>query len=238
MTIFLILLAAAQLQNKIDSLKLQVNNDPRSELVLQLNGLFLRAGQVDSGIALLTRFEPVVKPEERPEITFHLAEDYMYQGHLLAARNKYLETVGRYARSPVANDALEKLYLLETCRKDTVLLLRLVRCLSLRSNSEPALCRDSLKNLLGTAAADHAYYYLGQVEQELGETAEALAAFSELDRIFPNHNFHRVPFWEAELCVKLGDNKKARAILETLLVRDPASIYAGQAREMLKKIKP
>jgi len=236
MTIFIVLLCVSQLQNKIDSLNIQIKNDPRSDLVLQLNGLFLQAGLVDSGIALLTKFEPVVKPEERPEITFHLAENYMYEGRLLLARDKYLETVSRYARSGVANDALEKLYLLETCRKDTVLLLRLVRCLALRSG-EPALCRDSLKNLLTTVAADHAYYYLGQVEQELGDPAEALAAFSELDRIFPGHNFHHVPLWEAELYVKLEDKKKAREILENLLVRDPTSIYAGQAREMLKKIK-
>jgi len=237
MTIILILLFTGQFQNKIDSLNIQIKNDPRFDLVLQLNGLFLQVGLVDSGIALLTKFEPVVKPEERPEITFHLAENYMYQGRFLLAREKYLETVSRYARSEIANDALEKLYLLETCRKDTVLLVRLVRCLALRSG-EPALCRDSLKNLLTTAAADHAYYYLGQVEQELGDPVEALTAFSELDRIFPGHNFHHVPLMSAELCVKLGDKKKAREILEDLLVRDPASIYAGQAREMLKKIKP
>lgn len=238
MTVILILFCAGQFQDKIDSLNLRIKNDPRSDLILQLNGLFLQDGQIDSGIALLTRFEPVVNPGERPAIAFHLAENYLFQGRFLLARDKYLETVARYARSDIANDALEKLYLLETCRKDTVLLYRLVRCLALRSGGEPALCRDSLKNLLATAAADHAYYYLGLVERELGEPAEALAAFSELDRNFPDHTFHRVPLMSAELCVELGDKKKAREILENLLVRDPASIYAGQAREMLKKIKP
>jgi tetratricopeptide (TPR) repeat protein len=235
-TIVFILLAAVDFQNKIDSLNLWIKNDPRADLVLQLNDLFLQAGQIDSAIALLTKFEPVVQPGERTEITFHLAENYLYRGRFLLARDKYLETVGRYARSSVANDALERLYLLETCCKDTILLLRLVRCLARRSNGDLALARDSLKNLLGTAAADHAYYYLGQFAEELGEPAEALAAFSELDRNFPDHNFHHVPLWEAELCVKLGEKKKAREILENLLVRDPASIYAGQAREMLKKI--
>jgi FimV-like protein len=177
-----------------------------------------------------------VDPDERPRLAFQLAENHLYQGRFLLARDKYLETVARYARSSVANDALERLYLLESGRKDTLLLYRLVRALSFRPGN-PAQCRDSLKGLLSTAAADQAYYYLGQVLEELGDPAAALAAYAELERNFPDHNFHRVPLREAQIYIQLGDKKKAREILENLLVRDPASMYAGRAREMLKKIK-
>jgi FimV-like protein len=234
--ILIFLLAVVDLKGQIDSLNRLIKNEPRSGLVLQLNRLFLQSGQSDSGTALLARFEPVVAPEERPEITFQLAENYLYQGRFLAAREKYLETVGRYARTAIANDALEKLYLLENCRQDTLLLLRMARGLAQRG-SDAAACRDSLKNLLTTAVADQAYYYLGQVLEDLGDPAAALAAYAELERNFPEHKFHRVPLREAQIYIQLGDKKKAREILENLLVRDPASMYAGQAREMLKKIQ-
>lgn len=234
--ILFLFLVTADLQVRIDSLNRLIRNEPRSELVIQLNRLFLQAGQPDSGTALLSRFEPVVTAEERPEIAFQLAENLLYQGRFLDARDKYLETVGRYARSSRANDALERLYLLENCRKDTVLLLRLARSLAQRG-SDPAACRDSLKSLLSTAAADQAYYYLGQVLEDLGDPPAALAAYAELEQKFPGHNFHRIPLRKAELYIKLGDIKKAREILENLLVSDPASMYAGQAREMLKKIQ-
>jgi FimV-like protein len=234
--ILFLLLVTADLQVRIDSLNRLIKNEPRSELVLQLNRLFLQAGQPDSGTALLFRFEPVVTAEERPEIAFQLAENLLYRGRFLDARDKYLETVGRYARSSRANDALERLYLLESGRRDTLLLCRLARALSLRPD-DPAQCRDSLKNLLSTPVADQAYYYLGQVLEDLGDPPAALAAYAELEQKFPGHNFHRIPLREAELYIKLGDKKKAREILESLLVRDPASMYAGQAREMLKKIE-
>jgi FimV-like protein len=234
--ILILLLAVVDLQSQIDSLNRLIINDPRPGLILQLNRLFARSGQPDSGTALLARYEPVVKPEERPEITFQLAENHLYQGRFLLARDKYLETVGCYARSALANDALEKLYMVESGRRDTLLLLRLVRSLARRAEN-PAACRDSLKGLLSTAAADQAYYYLGQVLEELGDPAAALAAYAELERNFPDHNFHRVPLREAQIYIQLGDKKKAREILENLLVRDPASMYAAQAREMLKKIQ-
>jgi tetratricopeptide (TPR) repeat protein len=224
--------------DQIDSLNTLIEKDPRADYILQLNDLYRKADRLDSGIVLLARFEPVVTAAERPSITYNLAENFLYSGQILTARDKYLETVGRYAQSDIANDALEKLYLLETARKDTVLLRRLIRALSRRAAGEPALCRDSLKILLATAVADHAGYYLGQVDEELGDPAEALAAFFDLDKNHPDHKFHRVPLWEAELCIKLGDKKKAREILENLLVRDPASVYAGPAREMLKNIGP
>jgi tetratricopeptide (TPR) repeat protein len=224
--------------NQSDSLNALIAKDPRADYILQLNDLYRKADRLDSGIALLARFEPVVAATERSSITYALAENFLYSGRLLTARDKYLETVGRYAQSDIANDALEKLYLLETARKDTVLLRRLIRALARRAAADPAACRDSLKNLLTTAVADHAGYYLGQVDDELGDPVEALAAFFDLDKNYPDHKFHRVPLWEAELCIKLGDKKKARGILENLLVRDPASVYAGPAREMLKKIGP
>ncbi len=225
-------------QDRIDSLRTLILVSPRTEFILELNRLYGQAGQPDSGTALLVRYGNIVPVDQRSQLAFQLAENYLYAGRLTDARETYLTTAALDPGSDMANDALERIYLLELGRRDTLELKRLLKVLADEAYGKADSVPPRLRPFLSGPLADIAYFRLGRIAARLGQYAEALAAFAELQRRFPEHTFHQVPLYEAEIHIALGDRAQARTILEDVIVRMPASIYACRAREMLKALRP
>lgn len=225
-------------QDRIDSLRTLILVSPRTEFILELNRLYGQAGQPDSGTALLARYGNIVPVDQRSQLAFQLAENYLYAGRLTDARETYLTTAALDPGSDMANDALERVYLLELGRRDTLELKRLLKVLADEAYGKADSVPPRLRPFLSGPLADIAYFRLGRIAARLGQYAEALAAFAELQRRFPEHTFHQVPLYEAEIHIALGDRAQARTILEDVIVRMPASIYACRAREMLKALRP
>jgi len=237
----MILLFAACLlgyQDQIDSLLTLIRHDPRSEFILELNRLYGRSGQPDSGTALLVRYGNIVPADQRPRLIFQLAENHLYAGRLTEARETYLTAAALDAGSEIANDALERVYLLELGRRDTLELKRLLAVLGDEAYGLLDSLPSRLRPFLSGPLADIAYYRLGRVTARLGQYPEALAAFAELQVRFPGHTFHQVPLYEAEINIALGDSSRARTLLEDVIIRMPESVYACRAREMLKNLQP
>jgi tetratricopeptide (TPR) repeat protein len=234
---WLIALCLLAYQDRIDSLRQAITDSPRLEAILELDRLYGRTGQPDSGIALLTRYGSVVPAEQRPVLAFQLAEDYLYIGRLTEAREAYLRTAGLDPGSGTANDALERVYLMELGRRDTLELKKMLAVLAGEAHGLPDSVPARLRPFLSGSLADIAYYRLGQAAARLGQYPEALAAFVELRQRFPEHMFHQAPLMEAGIRAALGDSSRAREILEEIIVRLPGSVYAVRAREMLKGMK-
>ena len=225
-------------QDRIDSLLTLIRHDPRTESILELNRLYGQVGQPDSGTALLVRYGNIVPVDQRSQLAFQLAENYLYAGRLTDARETYLTTAALDPGSDLANDALERVYLLELGRRDTLELKRMLNVLAEEAYNRLDSVPPRLRPFLSGPLADIAYYRLGLIAARLKQYPEALAAFAELGRRFPEHTFHQVPLYEAEIRIALGDRAQARAILEDVIIRMPASIYACRAREMLKELRP
>ena len=221
----------------IESLKVMVSSHPRLTTILSLNNIYCATAAFDSAIALLTNYERNAPSEEKPQLSFSIAEDYLFAGRILDAREHYLQMVERHSRSEIANDALERLYLIEISRTDTIILKKLTQAVSYYQIAYYTAARESLKNLIITKLGDYALYYLAQVYDAQSEISLALSALDELNSKFPDHKIHKAALLAARLLMKLNNKKEARRILEALVMKLPESVYAVQARKMIEDLE-
>ncbi len=223
------------LDAKIDSLEAFLRQNVQLPTVLELNKYYLRTGKIDDSNALLQKYERYFPPDDRAIIHFAFADNRLYYGKILEARDEYLTLVSRYPRSDIANDALERLHLIEATRPDTILLKRLGYALYLYYTNQLSAAEDSLKNLLRTKIGAYAYYYLALVYREKDDIPLVLGTLKELNTSFPEHTLHNATLFLAEVYLQTDNKKEARNILEDLIVKEPTSIYGVRAREMLKQ---
>jgi len=223
------------LEAKIDSLEAILNKNVQLPTVLELNKYYLRVGKIDEGNALLQKYERYLPSEGRATVHFTLGDNHLFDGKILAAREEYLKLVSLYPHSDMANDALERLYLIETTRKDTVMFKRLAHTLYLFHTEQLSAAEDSLKNLLKTKIGAYAYYYLALVYREKDDIPHVLSTLKELNTTFPDHALHNATLFLAEVYLQTKNKKEAQKILEDMMVKEPTSIYGARAREMLKQ---
>jgi tetratricopeptide (TPR) repeat protein len=220
----------------IDSLESILEQNPNFETVIELNKRYLQRDEFDNGIMLVQKYETEFTQAEQPLLMYVLANNYFFAGRVVQAREEYINLTSRFPHSEIANDALERIYLIEQARKDTVLLKKLAYSICLLETEQFERGSDSLKVLLKTTLGAYAYYYLSLLYYVQNELALALATLQELNNSFPGHSIESAFLLLAELHVKLGAKKEAREILENLIIKDPASIYALRARHMLQEL--
>lgn len=233
--LFFILLGGVR-EREIDSLKVIFAKSPSMRTALEINALYREARQFDSANAFLQAFESNSRIEDKPYILYSIADNNLFAGQLNVARTEYMELVAQFANSGIANDALERLYLIETARKDTLLLKRLARHICLYETGQFGPAADSLKSLLDTGTAEYAYLYTALAYLAAKEHELALGALGELNRKYPAHKLHRADLLLARVYIELGSKQEARKVIETLIVREPNSVYLIEAKEMLKEI--
>ena len=230
------LLLSLEIETQIDSLETLLDQHPDVLTVIELNKLYLKKNEFDKGINLLKKHETHFTSVVKPIILYALGEDYFFAGKIIVAREEYLKLVGRFPRSDIANDALERIYLIENARKDTVLLKRLAYSVCLYETEQFNRAEDSLKILLKTKIGDYAYYYLALLYHAQDELSLVLGVLNELNNSFPEHKIHNVFLFLADVHLELGNKKDAQNILEELIIKDPTSIYALRARKLLKEV--
>lgn len=233
--ILLFLFLNIEVHSKIDSLSSLLDKAPQLSTILELNRCYLKLSDFDKGIELLKKYEKNSSWEEKPVLLFAIAEDYFFSGRLLEARKEYLLLSTKYPRADITNDALERLYLIESVKENTALLKRLAYALYLFHIGNFDSAEDSLKPLLKSTAGVHACYYLALLYKERGEFPLALSALEESFNTPPAQKMNNALLLYAELLIQLDKKKEAQRILEELLVNIPSSIYAVRARRMLKQ---
>lgn len=234
----LLFIILAGLQQTIDSLHIELKMNPQMSIITELNTYYVRQGNFSSAISELEKYENVVSWEDQALLHFLIADNYLYAGSLLAARAAYLTIVQRYTRSGIANDALERLYLLETARHDTTTLKQLTYTLSLMYSKQWQDCEDNLKNLINSNLAIHVYYYLAIMYRERDDIPQALSTLKALDQNLPGHHLLSVPVLRGELYLIIKDMESARIILEDFIIKHPNAIQTVRARALLETIQP
>jgi len=223
-----------ELSNKIDTLKSIVDKNPKLSIITELNMCYFMAGQDSLGIELIKKYYDLLGAHDNAALRLQLADDYLYTGDILEARDVYLKLVSRYPGSVFANDALEKLYMIESARLDTTTFKSLGYSIFLYKSSQFDAAKDSLKNLVKTRLGDYALYFLALTFIKQENLGQALGALDNLTTSFPDHKIHNAALLQAGIYIDLNKEKEARAILEELVVREPTSIYAVRARGMLE----
>lgn len=220
-----------------DSLHAELDKEIRMSTIEALNQWYVQQGNYGGALALLRTYENDVSWNDQAVIHVLIGDNLLYAGSLLPAREEYITVVSRYTKSGAANDALERLYLLETARIDTLALKRLVHALSRIYAQQWAIAEDSLKILLETRVGIQAYYYLAMLYRNTGDIPLALGALDALMRKYSDDQNLNVPLLRAELYILSDRTEQARAILEDLIIQYPRSIHAVRARALLTSLQ-
>lgn len=220
----------------VDSLEAALAREVRLPTVLALNTCYLRRGEYTRALELMADSEKKLPPADRPVIVFHRGDNYLFAGGILEAREAYLGLVADYPSTDIANDALERLYLIEKNRKDMLLLKRLTRAMGLAYTAQYSAAEDSLRLLIPTDVGIYAYIFLAHAYTEQGELPLALGVFDELHAHLPDHTVDQARIAHSMLYLQAGDTLHARDILEDMVIKNPQSLFADRARELLRGI--
>jgi tetratricopeptide (TPR) repeat protein len=220
--------------SEIDSLKNLIAHNPDFSLITALNNYYIRSGMFDSANVYLKKYEDRYAFEEQAQLNYLMAENFLFKGDLQSARDQYLRTVARFSNARYANEALDKLHLLESTRKDTVVLKRFIKAIYSYETGEINLAEDSLKILVNSTVGDYALYYLAMVYHHRKDHNQALSALEQLKKDFPANRIHEAKILIAEIYFELGKEKDAKKILEEIIVKDPSGPISIKAREILR----
>lgn len=220
----------------IDSLEAALARETRLSTVLALNTCYLRREDYTKGLELLSRVEEQLPPEDRISIGLQRGDNFLFSGKPLDAREAYLKLVAEHPHDERANDALERLYLIEKTRKDMSLLKRLTRAMGLIHTRQYRMAEDSLLALIRTEASVYAYTFLAQVYIEQDKLPLALTTFKTLAAKFPEHTLDYSRITHGMLYLQTGDTLNAQEVFEDVILRNPGSLYADRAREILRSM--
>jgi TolA-binding protein len=93
---------------------------------------------------------------------------------------------------------------------------------------------DSARVLLNSLVGVYAHYYMALAYDAQDELPLSLSTIVELNEKYPKHSIHAATLLRADIYMRLDEPKKAREILEDLIVREPNTIYAFKARQKLE----
>ncbi|UCC11206.1 MAG: tetratricopeptide repeat protein [candidate division WOR-3 bacterium] len=220
----------------IDSLEAALARDTRLSTVLALNTCYLRRGDYDKGLELLSRVEEQLPLDDRPSIGLQRGDNFLFSAKPLDAREAYLKLVSEHPHDERANDALERLYLIEKTRKNMSLLTRLTRAMGLVHTRQYGLAEDSLLALIRTDKSGYAHTFLARVYIEQDKLPLALTTFKTLTAKFPDHTLDHARITHGMLYLQTGDTLNAKAVFEDMILRNPGSLYADRAREILRNM--
>jgi tetratricopeptide (TPR) repeat protein len=234
----ILLFLLINIEARIDSLEDSFARSRTIETLLALNECYLMTDQYQKSMTLLGQNERHFRNDlDGSRIKFELGNVFMYAGEIAKAHETYLGLMGRYPQLDIANDAAERLYLIETVRDDTVQMKRLINVVRLYEIGQYDAAVDSARVLLRSPVGAYAYYYLALAYRGKGDLTLTMAALDELNSRYPEHKIYEAVFLQASVHLILGELKNAEELLEDLIVREPNTIYAYRARQKLEKIE-
>jgi tetratricopeptide (TPR) repeat protein len=225
------------LEARIDSLENSFEKNRQIETLLEISKCYIAAGEYHKSIEGLKKNERYfTKDVDKARMMYETGNVYLFAGDVSKAHGTYLGLMSSYPKIDIANDAAERLYLIETAQGDTVQLERLVNLVRLYETGQYGAAVDSARGLLKAPVGAHAYYYLALAYNAINDLSLALGALEELNKVYPEHRIVEAILSQSDIYVALGKEKEAREILEDLIVREPNSIYAWKARQRLKML--
>jgi tetratricopeptide (TPR) repeat protein len=232
------LLLVMSIETRIDSLENAYTEGRQFETLLALHECYLVTNQYHKSMSLLGQADRHFHGDTtKSKIMFELASVFMFVGEIDKAHDHYLGLVSRYPKLDIANDAADRLYLMETARDDTVQLKRLINVIRLIETAQYLTAADSARVLLKTPVGAYAHYYLALAYRGLGDLTLTQGALEALNVEYPDHRIYEAIFLEANVYMILDELASAEEILQDLIMREPNTIYAAKARQELKKLK-
>lgn len=225
---------AAAAAKALDSMSVQ--SWPASAFILSAK-LYVASGDYAAAESRLDRGLGVVARESLPRVLWTRCELLFAQSRLSEAVPAYNELAANFPGSPLANDALERLFLIRRAGADTSMLRAFGHMVMLRMASADGPAIDSARSFIKrwSPLAEYGHEFIVETHTQNTAPELALAAIGEYEKAYPTGSkLARLLLVKAELCLKTGQEAQARAALEKLLADFGGSPESGAAREMLK----
>jgi len=234
----ILLFLTLSIATRIDSLENALDQTRQIETLVTLTKCYVATGEYQKGVELLRKNERFFPKEaDKSIIVYEQGNVFLFAGEIAKAHETYLGLLSRYPELYIANDAAERLYMIEIARDDTVGLRRLINVVRFYETAQYTIAADSARALLQSPVGAHAYYYLALAYQGLGDLPLTLGTLEELNRDHPKHRIFEATLLQADVYILLGKSKNASEVLEDLIVREPNTIYALKARQKLASLK-
>lgn len=228
---------ALSMESRIDSLENAFSQSQQVQTLLELSKCYVGSGDYNKSMELLKKNERhFTKEIDKARLMYESGSVYMFAGEIAKAHDIYLRLIGTYPKLDIANDAAERLYLIEAARDDTAALGRMLNLVRLFETEQHEAALDTAKKLLKTQVGAYAYYFLALTYNAMGDLPMALGTLVELNKEYPDHRIIEALLLQADLYITLEKTKEARQVLEDLIVREPNTIYALKARQRLKEL--
>lgn len=236
--------AIALLQSTIDNYGF--DNKTLADIKLDLGDMNLLTGSIWDASLLYSQVEKDFKYEPiGQEAKFRNAKLSYYAGDFKWAKAQADILKGATSKV-IANDALDlSLVISDAIGIDTnevpLRMFSSADLLILQHQYDRALARlDSINLIFSThTLGDDIYYKKAEVFKKLGRYAEAAKMLQNIVEFFPEGIYgDDALFKQAELYERfLGDNEKAKALYQDLLVKYPGSIYVVDARKRYRALR-
>jgi len=209
---------------------------------LGMGKAYLAGGKPDSA---LTCYRQVTKfwltPPEDEEISFGLGELFFFTGQFDSADFYYRQITNQSLRSPLANDALERMRILAENRKlnpSGLSLLSQSEWLIYQGQFEPALNQlEELKKTEGSLA-ELAYLEEAGLYQQRKEWQTSLSSLKELMEKYPQSYYSPLAAkLSADLySQELNQPTLALELYQKILRDYPQALFLDEVREKIKKL--
>ncbi len=211
----------------------------RLELDVLIAEAHMLMGSHDQAEAVLTRGS-WGRGDTAARAKYVLGELYLAQGRYEQATDEYMLVARTYGSSGWANDAIDRMTLIQANTGYGSALDAYVAALSLRATGDAQAaireCRAVVDAAPSAPVAQDALMLLAEVAAETGDVSAAEASYDTLSRA-EGHLADRALLELGRLRAARPDSGSARAAYEQLLLRSPAGAFAVTARAELRALQ-
>jgi len=177
-------------------------------------------------------------------ISFLRGEALYFSGDMQGSQEEYMDFLSGNAQSPFANDAIDRLLVIDENGGDDgrpLVAFAHAEFLEFSGARDSALItlRQILSNFPGAKVLDEATMKIGDILSEQGKFNDAIAEYRSLEGSFPKSGL--VPVARLKIARlysgPLGDSKQAASEFENIITAFPGTSFATEARNELQALK-
>jgi len=202
--------------------------------------LRLRRGDLDGSNEVLVRAAGIVPRESLPFVFWERANVCLYRHNVEDAVSGYNWLVNRFPASPLANDALERLFLIRRAGGDSTALASYARILYLAATDAGGDAIDTARVFIGRypSLAEYGYDLIADLHCAGQSYDKALAAIEEYDQAYPRGEKRAAMLLgKARILLTTGEKTRAKAVLEMIVLGFGSAPEVAVARELLGELR-
>jgi len=216
------------------------------EVKLRIAESFIRLGQLHEARALCDELLKTdrQKPADLARVLLVKADVDFYRGEPDSASGAYLTSAKFLLGEPEANDAIERVYLIQNDKSPEARIsskvgraLHEAVCGNLHTATE--WFQETLQLVTDSVYKVQVYYQMGRMYETAGEFPLALGVYQEIVQFSPGH--HLAPMAELRMGLvlldEIGDAEGARRHLERIVFDYPEGVVTPVARRLLRSLE-